>query len=191
VTQPLPGDDHVPNPAWSSTRAITIAAPAEAVWPWLAQMGQHRGGLYSYTWLENLAGLGFRNAERAVPEWQRVQVGDVVPFAPGQDTMAVAQLETGRALVWQLLNPATHRPWDSDDPTGGQYVAGSWAFVLEPIDERRTRLIQRFRFDARPRRWAGLAYTALMEIPHFVMEFGMLRGIKRRAERAWRDTHSS
>jgi hypothetical protein len=65
-----------------TTRAITIAAAAEAIWPWLVQMGQDRGGLHSYDWLENLFGLQFRNADRIVPEWQHLAVGDQIRLAP-------------------------------------------------------------------------------------------------------------
>lgn len=66
----LPGDELLANPSVSTTRALTIDAPPDAVWPWLVQMGQDRAGLYSYDWLENLFGLEFRNADTVVPEWQ-------------------------------------------------------------------------------------------------------------------------
>ena len=68
IAKPLPGDELVPNPAIESTRAITVNAPVEEVWPWLAQIGQDRGGFYSYEWLENLAGCRMRNADRIHPE---------------------------------------------------------------------------------------------------------------------------
>jgi hypothetical protein len=90
VDATLPGDEVVVDPVWQSTRAIDIAAPVSDVWPWLAQMGQDRGGLYSYDWLENIAGLDFHNADHIVPEWQDVQAGDFVRFAPEQDTLVVA-----------------------------------------------------------------------------------------------------
>ena len=109
----LPGDDIVPQPAWQSTRAIDIDAPVEAVWPWLAQMGQDRAGLYSYDWLENLAGLEFHNADRIVPEWQHVQVADIVRFAPKQDTLVVSRVEPNRYMVWRVLNPSTHKVADA------------------------------------------------------------------------------
>jgi len=65
----LPGDELVPEPRIQITHAVTIAAPVERVWPWLAQIGQDRGGFYSYEWLENLAGCEMRNADRVHPEW--------------------------------------------------------------------------------------------------------------------------
>jgi hypothetical protein len=72
----LPGDDIVPDPRCTSTRAITIDAPAEDVWPWIAQMGQGRAGMYSYELLENLFGCDMHNADRIVPALQAIVVGD-------------------------------------------------------------------------------------------------------------------
>jgi hypothetical protein len=180
VSDELPGDDIIPQPAWQSTRAIDIAAPAEAVWPWLAQMGQARGGLYSYDWLENVAGLDFHNADRIVPEWQDVRVGDVVRFAPNQDTLIVCGVEPNRSLVWRVLDPVTHKVANAS--SGPVWVDATWAFVLRQVDPHHSRLIQRFRFGIRPRA-LGILYTALIEIPHFVMERRMLIGIRDRAER--------
>jgi hypothetical protein len=171
----LPGDALVPHPAWASTRALTVAAPASAVWPWLAQMGQDKGGLYSYQWLENLAGLDFHNADRIHPEWQEVRVGDVVRFAPGQDTLTVARVEPNRALLWQILDPRTRQP-----------APATWAFVLEPVGPDHIRLIQRFRIGGQPRWLIAAGYTLLVELPHFLMERRMLLGIRERAELAWR-----
>ena len=184
ANEDLPGDEIVPKPVWQSTRAIDIAAPVHAVWPWLAQMGQNRGGLYSYDWLENVAGLDFHNADHLVPEWQEVKVGDRVRFAPEQDTLVVAQVEPDQCLVWRLLTPGTGEPGDLS--SGSIAVDATWAFVLRGVDAEHTRLIQRFRFGVRPR-VLGLLYPPLMEIPHFVMERGMLQGIRERAERAVRN----
>jgi hypothetical protein len=174
LARQLPGDDLVPEPVWMSTRAVSIATPGAAVWPWLAQMGQDKGGLYSYTWLENLAGLAFRNADRIHPEWQAVAPGDLVRLAPDQDALTVARVEPNRALVWQILDPRTQQP-----------APATWAFVLEPDRPGHTRLIQRFRMGGRPGWLLGAGYTLLVEIPHFVMERRMLVGIRERAERAW------
>ena len=70
VAAPLPGDDFVPDAGVHMTRAVTVDAPPEDVWPWVAQIGQDRGGFYSYTRLENLAGCEMRNADRVHDEWQ-------------------------------------------------------------------------------------------------------------------------
>jgi hypothetical protein len=134
VRASLPGDDVVPHPGWQSTRGIDIAAPAEMIWPWLAQMGQDRGGLYSYDWLENVAGLEFHSAERILPEWQSVEVGDTVRCAPHQDTLPVIQVEPNHCLVWRMFKPGTR-----------EHAHATWAFVLFPVDPLHTRLVQRFR----------------------------------------------
>lgn len=158
VERPLPGDALVPDPAIDSTWSVTIEAPAGDVWPWLAQIGQDRGGFYSYAWLENLAGCELRNAERVRPEWQRRDIGELVPLHPTCG-LPLAHFEPGRALV----------------------LEGWGSFVVEPIDETRTRLISRSRV---PKGWSAVSYALLLEIPHFIMQRKMLLGIKARAERA-------
>ena len=132
VTKPLPGDGFVPEPVLESTRAITIQAPSDAIWPWLAQMGQGRGGLYSYERLENLVGCGMLNADRIIPEYQHVGIGDKVRLVPeGRDPFfVITAIEPGRAIV-----------------LGGEDPPTTWAFVLEPINESSTRLVIRFRQD--------------------------------------------
>jgi hypothetical protein len=91
----LPGDEVVAQPRYQTTHAVTIHAPAGQVWPWLVQLGQGRGGLYSYDWLENLFGLGFRSADRILPELQQLQVGDQVWLAPR---------DSGMPLWYQVLD---------------------------------------------------------------------------------------
>ncbi|MGH2352162.1 MAG: hypothetical protein ACRDJN_11185, partial [Chloroflexota bacterium] len=158
VRLPLPGDEVHAHPAFVSTRAITVNAPLQAVWPWLAQIGQDRGGFYSFTWLENLGGARIRNTDRVHPEWQRRAVGDVVYMTPFKGPEVVA-FEPERAIV----------------------VEGGWTFALRPLDAQRTRFILRSRSPG----WLALYSALLMDIPHFIMEVGMLRGLKRRAERAF------
>jgi hypothetical protein len=158
VGNPLPGDDLVPNPAIESTRSITVNVPVEEVWPWLAQIGQDRGGFYSYEWLENLAGCRMRNANSIHPEWQHREVGERVFLHPAIG-LEVKAFEPGRAIV----------------------LEGWGAFVVEPIDEKSTRVILRSRV---PPGWAALYYLLTIEIPHFIMERRMLKGIKERVERA-------
>jgi ligand-binding SRPBCC domain-containing protein len=184
----LPYDHFVPDPIYQTTRAITIDAPAGQVWRWLVQVGQGRGGLYSYDWLENLADLDVHSVEEIVPELQDLKAGDLVRLAPksmgAEAGLRVAVMEPGRALVLhQPADPHTGRPIDGDDPSLGSYYGWNWAFVLEEIDDGSTRLIVRSRIDGSPRTLIGAFYTLLLEFPHFVMERAMLKGIKRRAER--------
>lgn len=77
----LPGDELVRAGALRTTRAVTVDAPVEAVWPWLVQIGEDRGGFYSYSWLERAAGARIHNADVVHPEWQRLLVGDSVWLA--------------------------------------------------------------------------------------------------------------
>lgn len=182
---PLPGDELIAAPSVVTTRAITIDAPADAVWPWLVQMGQDRGGLYSYDWLENVFGLHFRNADAIVPEWQHLEVGDIIRSAPASagpgGGFAVVGVEPGQAIVTVVGDPAEMVPRTQAGPLPD---GCSWAFVLQRIDDRHTRLLVRLRarfgFPA-PAEWLA---GRLLEPVHFVMERKQLLGIKARAERA-------
>ncbi|WP_205520264.1 hypothetical protein [Pyxidicoccus caerfyrddinensis] len=177
VTRALPGDGLVPNPVGGSTRAVTIHARPEDVWPWLVQLGYGRGGWYSYDVLEQAAGAARfvegHSADHVLPQLQGLKVGDVIPMSRWTG-MQVVELEPARALV---LRSAI----DDEAPAWGM---SSWAFVLEPVGEGRTRLLVRGRAGADPRRWVARALGQLIELPHFVMERKMLLGLKARAERA-------
>jgi hypothetical protein len=151
----LPGDELVPEVGVQTTRAVTIEAPVEDVWPWLAQIGQDRGGFYSYEWLENLAGCRMRNADRIHPEWQQREVGETV------------KLHWASGLKLERFEP------------NRLYAFKGWYFALEP-DNGTTRLFARGRYR---RGLASIAYALLLELPHFIMERKMLLGIKERAQR--------
>jgi hypothetical protein len=173
VAMPLPGDELVRNAADMRTRAVTIRASASDVFPWLLQLGWERGGLYSYDWLENLMGLGFANADRVHLEWQNTQAGDLVSMGPpGKSPVpyTVAQIIPNRAFV------AGHR---TDDGSGW---VDSWQFVLNPVDAQTTRLLLRSRSAFVDQTMRALM-TAI-EPGVFIMERGMLLGIKERAEKA-------
>jgi hypothetical protein len=181
-------DHFIPRPLAQTTRAITIDVPPEEVWRWLMQLGVGRGGLYSYDWLENLANLDVHSAEEIVPELQNLKIGDLVRLAPeGMGAEAgwrVAVMDPGRTLVLhQPADSESGRPLDRDDPSLGNYYGWNWAFVLEETDGGGTRLIVRSRVDGRPRSLIKAFYVMLLEFPHFVMERGMLKGIKKRAQR--------
>ena len=103
----LPGDSLVPAPRYQTTRTIEIAAAPESVWPWLVQIGQGRGGFYSYDLLENLLGLGIHSAHAVLPELQSLAVGDTISLDPeDQLPMAVVELEPARRLVLRGGRPA-------------------------------------------------------------------------------------
>jgi hypothetical protein len=161
---PLPGDDLIANPDVQSTRAIAINAPPSAVWPWLVQMGSDRGGAYTYDWIENLLGLRMRSADRVHPEWQDIEVGDVL-YRPKE----------GPGMRAELIEPERVLAWRSED---GKWV---WSFVLEP-DGEGTRLVSRNRIALDGSLGAKLG-MAVMEPGSWVMERKMLLGIKERAEK--------
>jgi hypothetical protein len=167
VERRLPGDEQVSDPNLQSTRAITIQAPAADVWPWLVQMGQGRGGLYSYERLENLAGCGMRNADRILPDQQRLAIGDKVRLSQSESTpyFIVTAIEPGRAII-----------------LGGDDPPTTWAFVLELINGESTRLIVRFRQQYEPSLGNVIGWRVFTDPITFVMERKMLQGIKARAE---------
>jgi hypothetical protein len=171
VTMTLTGDSILPTVNLSATRGVAIHAPTADVWPWIAQLGQGRGGFYSYDKLENLVGCDIHSADRIVADWQPVEVGDHVYLHPGVG-LAVAEVVPGRALVLRGGVPMGSRkqPYDS-----------TWAFVLCPRSDAMTRLLVRERYRyTRP--WAALLVEPV-ELISFLMSQKMLRGIKTRAER--------
>ncbi|KGM14205.1 SRPBCC family protein [Cellulomonas bogoriensis] len=169
----LPGDELLPKADLVATRSITIAAPPSAVWPWLAQIGQGRGGFYSFDALENLAGCDIHSADRVVPELQDIAPGDAVHLAP-QVALQVAVAEPGRALVLHGATGLTTSPPPYDF---------TWAFVLRPGRGGGTRLVVRERY-AYTARWARLLVEPV-SVVSFVMSRRMLRGIRDRAEGGW------
>jgi hypothetical protein len=188
VVRPLPGDDLVANPLYVTTRAISVKAPAAAVWPWLVQLGQNRGGFYTYDVLENLMGLDIHNAAAIRPEWQDLHAGeDYVTLDPSEYMkMTIALLEPERAFV--IRSGAPGEPPQAPGSFFKGEIECSWAFVLHPVDERTTRLIIRWRAAWADTFAARLARPVLLEPVHFVMEERMLRGIRDRAGQAMRLT---
>lgn len=168
--RPLPGDDLIPRPDLRATRAVTVRAAGEHVWPWIAQLGQGKGGFYSYDFLENLAGCDIHSASAIVPEWQHPGVGDAVRLHP-QSALEVAAIEPGRWLVLRGGVPMGAAPPPFDF---------TWAFVVEEEPGGTTRLLVRERYGYR-RRWVGLLVEPV-ELVSFLMTQKMLRGIRDRAE---------
>ena len=182
---PLPGDEFVRTPRMQSTRAVTINAPAASVWPWLVQLGAGRGGMYSYDVLENAAGLGMHSADRILPEYQQLDVGDVIPLVSGKGPdlgIPVRRVETGSVLgLGGTMDPRTGQIRPSGGAAAGPRVELGWTFVLQPVHERRTRLLSRTRYDYSPL-IVGLILRPVLEPLQFIMERRMLLGIKSRAE---------
>jgi hypothetical protein len=167
---PLPGDELEPAATTVTTRAVTIQAPVADVWPWLVQMGQDRAGFYTHNWVERLLRSGIPDVDRIHPEWQQLAVGDLV--RTNHDV-------GGQALGW---------PVEAIDEGHSLVVrsrvlpVGTYAFVLQVIDEGTTRYLVRDRMRWRAREW--LFKVLVYEPLHAYMETGLLEGTKRRAERS-------
>lgn len=190
ASEALPGDDHTPHPRTQSTRAVTIDAPPERVWPWLMQMGIGRGGFYTHDWVERLLFHaryveGRHSATRIHPELPPLKAGGTVPMGGGVFA-PVSEVKPYRHLVAQET------------------------YMLRPLPGGKTRFIARYRGmgylspavhtirpDAGP--LPGLIRFAVLRVPgadlairaldffaadplHHYMETGMLNGIKARAE---------
>jgi hypothetical protein len=191
---PLPGDELVPTARLQSTRAVNIAALPAVVWPWLLQLGSGRGGMYSYDALENAVGLGMHSADRILPEFQQLSVGDTIPLAPGAG-IPVRRLEPGAVLaLGGTMDPRTGHITGhiTDHITGHPAVEGrrlavprldlGWTFVLPPLAARSTRLLSRTRYDYSPLP-LGIPLRVVLEPLQFLMERRMLLGIRSRVER--------
>ncbi|MCE1254769.1 MAG: hypothetical protein LWX83_14630 [Anaerolineae bacterium] len=162
VALKLNGDQHIPPGSVTSTRAVTIHAPVEKVWPWVLQLGQERGGFYSYTFFENTFGAQMVNADHLLPEDKTIKVGDRFSYfgnGPEGTFSTVTEVEPRRLLG----------------------VSG-WTFYLQPLADNNTRLVVRYFYDHGHTFMGQLIYFGMFEQAHFIMESGMLMGIKRLAE---------
>lgn len=163
VGRGMPGDEVVPAPTFNATRAVTVEATPEAIWPWIVQIGFGRAGWYTYDLLDN---MGRRSAEELIPELQHIEVGDLVPMGPGEDAgMRVKEIETGRWIVW----------WDKNHLT-------TWTWLLDPMPTGGTRLVTRVRSRSSWRHPTTAVWLLLFEVADFPLMRKCLLGIKRRAE---------
>ena len=197
----LPGDDVIVHPMVEWTRGVTVRAPADQVWPWLAQMGYGRGGWYTPEWVDLFANrwvFGVRDrypasADRLLPQYQHVRAGDLIADGPDYASyFRVVRVDPQRAIVYRSIrHPRRGSPIDITDPTSperverqlidaGTYVDFTWTLLLNSLPERSTRLLVRTR-----------ARYAPSAVGHLVLPFGlfdatygtaMLRAIARRAE---------
>lgn len=180
--RPMPGDDVVRHPQTVANHAITIPAPPECVWPWLVQVGWHRGGWYTARWVDALMFPdNSPSAGRLLPEYQRLDVGDFVPDGPPETECGFVVREV-RPAADLVLYSTSHLPlsWRT---RGLARISWTWSFVLTPVETRSglgTRLA--FRWRARTSPWWLTTGANLVLIPaDFVMSRDMLRGLRRRA----------
>jgi len=168
----LPGDDFVPEPKWSYTHAIDIKTSADKVWPWLVQIGQGRGGFYSYEVLENAIGCDIQNTDRILPEFQNLKIGDTVALHPKNALFRVAKLVTNKLLVLCAHN---------DD---GSQIEAAWGFYLIDNPAGGTRLIVRGRYQYGDNLFSNFVLgPGVFEPVSFVMTRKMMDGIKSLAEK--------
>jgi hypothetical protein len=171
--RPLPGDDVVPDAGYVTTRATTIRATPDAVWPWLLQMGQDRAGFYTHNWVERLLRSGIPDVGELHAEWQHLEAGDLVRTNRdiGGEPMGwpVVSVDPGRSLVVRSRS----------------MPVGTYAFVLEPLGGGTTRLLVRDRAAWKAREWP---FTVLVYEPlHAYMETGLIDGLRQRVERGAAD----
>jgi len=168
VARAMPGDEVVKHPTFHATRAVTIRARPEEIWPWLVQIGTTRAGWYSYDWLDN---FGIQSAQRILPQFQQIHVGDLIPIsADGKQGIVVQDFQANRFLLF----------WSD------QKGEATWYWGLYPQEDGRTRLINRARMHYRWTPPSTLLFTLLVEFADIVMIRKCLLGIKQRAERASR-----
>lgn len=177
VAGPMPGDEVVPRAQFNATRSITIDAPPEQVWPWIAQLGYRRGGFYTYDQVDN---AGEPSADRIIQEYQDLKVGDPIPMWHESHGLAIAYVvDSFEVPTWMLW---VHRPHENVDPDS------TWSWRLYEAPTGATRLVTRMKQDYR---WGtpqlALFNLILMEFGDFAMERRMLKGIKVRAERLKRN----
>lgn len=165
VHRSMPGDELALNPGYLASRAITIEATPEEIWPWLMQMGYTRAGFYGYDIVENIGSpRGIHSAQSILPEFQHYKVGDELPISPAG------------SLTFYAIEPNHYLVWSGGEGWGGY----TWA--LYSIDENHTRLVSRARFN---HTWSNPVQLALDLFTEFAEHLAIpkiLQGVKGRVE---------
>ena len=162
VSRGMPGDGIVTDPTFDATRAVTIDATPQEIWPWIVQMGFGRAGWYSYDWIDN---LGRPSARTILPEHQRIEIGDMIPIDPAE-----------RRGFW--VKGFVHGQWILWGDRAGNVT---WCWGLYPIDDGSTRLVTRVKvkYDwMRP----SIFFNIVFDVGDIVMMRRCLHGIRDRAE---------
>jgi hypothetical protein len=166
IDRAMPGDEILPDATLQTTRAITIDATPDDIWPWLVQMGPRpRAGAYTYDWIERRLGIDIENRDEILPEFQEIHAGEFMGLNKKGEGILVREVRLREFLVLQWM-PAM----------------STWTFGLYPQRDGTTRLVSRNRLRGRgPLFWLGM--RGVMEPGSLVMERKMLLGIRERAER--------
>jgi hypothetical protein len=176
ATDWLPGDELVPRPKWSYTLGMAVDAPPEAVWPWIAQLGQGRGGFYTYQTLENLAGCRITNTTEILAAHQHPKVGEYIRLHHTASKMRIEIVDPPNTLVLlgSLADMGVEESWGRS----------TWQYVVNPGPNGSSRFLTRGRYDYSPDWKSHLAYGRFpLEVITFVMSRKMMLEIKRLAER--------
>ena len=163
INRSMPGDEMVQNPTFNATRVVTIKAQPEEIWPWIVQYGYKRAGMYCYDWFDN---DGVPSAERIVPEYQNLKVGDLIPLSAVM-YVKVTELDPNRSMLWVF--PEGSGPWTNS----------TWAWELYREDAQHTRLLTRLRV-----RTDNAISRIMLDFFEIVMMRKSMLGIKQRAEGA-------
>ena len=174
ASRKIPGDELIPANPFRSTMATDINASPENIWPWLVQVGWGKAAFYSYNIFESLLGMDLHNADQIHPEWQDVSVGDTIWMShPRQKALfpltRVEEIKPPHELVFAL-----YRAEDPDTKP-----SGAWSFILEPLDDKKTRLLTRLQVVSPTTKGKFMVYFFL-EPAHFIMQQGMFKGLKKR-----------
>ena len=162
VSQCLPGDDIVQEPSFNATRAVTIKAESQNIYPWIVQMGLKRAGWYSYDLLDN---LGKKSSSKILEEYQNIKIGDLIPMSPdGKSGLWVKDFDKDHWMLW----------WDKKGDT-------SWVWMINSEKNNTCRMIIRVRIKYR---WFSLSviFNLLIEFFDMPMMRKCMFGIKKRAE---------
>jgi len=174
---PLPGDELVPTPKWSYTLGVGIDAPPESVWPWIAQIGQGRGGFYTYQTLENMVGCKITNTAEILQDHQHPAVGDSIYLYPDSPPLRVETVDAPTTLIL-FGSPA-------EIGDSGSWGRSTWQFVVTRAPDGGSRFLTRGRYDHAPD-WRSRALFGPfpLEVISFVMSRKMMLEIKKLAESA-------
>lgn len=190
LKQKFPGDEIVDKPKAQFTHGIEINAPAKMVWPWIAQLGQGRGGFYSYEALENLTGLNIYNSDKILPEFQNPKVGDKIPFSQS-DAYPLVICEPGSAMAISLvLDMDKKKLIDPVTTSTTNFIQISWLWYVRPIDELRSKFYSRNRVNYYPPAFRKKIFAIFLEPIVFAMDRKMCLGIKKRAKKLYNDIES-
>lgn len=181
VTGAFPGADLIPGGKRFSTMAVTLDAPPSQVWPWLVQMGYDRAGWYSWDRLDH---GGKPSARRLHPEWQDISAGDRLMSEPkGPHWFEVAAVEPERFLALRAAMDLKGRQFDSSGPRPRYFTDALWAFQLDELPDRRTRLVVSTYSVSRPKLFGAVTGLLFWEPAHWIMQTRQFQNLKARVER--------